>query len=298
MRVTKRKLNASILSLTERYLLRFVKICGVFPFVYHHQTKRYVLPKGWRLVYIICVITFQIISTLIVLWLKIYRATIMTKAASKELAHLLFLVSVFTYQTVIFFIFWKLYLWRDEYETIVNSLNNVYQRFLKIGVDKYLEPVDHKLELMFGGIFIVQSLFTFLGTFFYIFSIYNAGLLEGLGLVEALSIVIVAPTVTYGILFFSATNLLVAHYVSVIRLRVCDNVRRLKRCEGVRAFEFEQICLDLSDQLGYLAQLQEQLHEIVQGVERLVGIPLAIALLNMFVLVVSNVRITLSEVGI
>lgn len=285
----RRSLNLFVLINIQKCLLKLGKVLCLFPFIFNQKLGCFEVSSGMRLFYIICVVTFQIVSTLIVLWLKIYRATVMTAEASRELAQLFFLLAVFVFQTWILFAFWKIYKNREKYLKIVNDIYWIQKKFKKIGISIVHEMVDHKFDIGYGMIFIIDLFFIFSGSIFYVYTLYTSGLLDGIGIVEAFSIIIVAPTVACGVLLFAAGNLIIAHFITIIRMKVIEGANKLDRDKWLREFQFKQACLAFSDYLDFMGQLMEVIHGVAQRIEELASIPMAAALLNIFGLIVSNV---------
>lgn len=294
----RRKLNLWIISFTKKYLFKILKACGMFPFNYNQSSEQFSFITGFQLIYTVCIVGFQVVSTCLLMGLKIYNASILSASASRELAQLFFLISILTYQTSVLLLIWNLYTKRSRYLSILNDINLTRLSLARnLGILWFEDGVDHHFEFFFSGIFLVSALFTGSGLIFYISTLFKDNMLKGFFLLEALSLIVVAPSITFGFLFYSAGNLFIAHLLVVIRFKVQEWINRVaaraalddRKMEKRSGFEFEQLCLEISDQLNMVAQLQEQLHQSVHDLLALVGTSLAMALLNIFLLVVSNV---------
>lgn len=284
-----RRLNVFILDLLQKYLVGAVKIFGLFPFVFNHQQKRFEFPSGVQLIYFIAFVTFQIIATLIVMWLKLYRATLLNAAVSQGLAQLMYLFTITSYQMWILLIIWKLWTHPVQYRRLYNDLYDIYQRLVDIGFDVLLKPIDHKFDIVIGCTFMFDALFTTAGNIFYIGTLYQDGLLDGLGIIEAFTIVSISYPITFGLLLFSAGHLILAHFLCIIRLEIGQTLNRIKR-ERKGKFEFNQICLDVSDRITQLIEIESLIFTTAKKAQGFFGLPLMMGLLNIFLGIVSNVR--------
>lgn len=281
-----REINSTVFRITQRIYFELIKKFCLFPFVYDKKLNCFTYSDGFRLLYITLLVGFQIGSTLVVLWLNLYRATVMSSAASREVAHLAYLFAVFVYHSSILLLCWIVYKHQDKYLKIVNDLNSVYRGLLKMGIN--LQVTDNYLEYAFTCLLAFDSFSILISFIYFTKGLYRAGLLSGLGIIEPISMFFVAFPLTFSICSWSSVNFLVAHFISVIRLKVNECLRRLNK-SGKRSFEFDELCLEASDLIGQLSDFQAALHATVLSLEELVGKLMAVTLFNAFVAIISNV---------
>lgn len=255
----------------KKWLVRFGKLLGVFPFVYHAKSKC-VSVSNASFYYSLVLVTFLItITPFCVREIFYVNRTVFRKVRLFELG--MILQSGAEYLTVSISSL-RILFKTSDYKVIVNESIRLYQNVFCKSLHR---PCDRKLRFHILFLLILTLFYTSISIVYFNVARYSVPFFTWLSLCFYITIAnnLIDATFTH---FYVGGMLYSAHLYRLINKRLSILIKRIRNFKKVNVMN----CCDLSDEIDELNQMHSRIHELTQKLHALFSHHLLFKYLKVF----------------